>query len=55
MSPVPILNTPSRALGLQAPQSVAGVVPEGPYFQAYLVPTVEPLQDRLAGAQLASA
>ena len=37
-----------------APQSVALVVPGGLYFQAYLLPTMEPLQSSLAGAQPAS-
>lgn len=37
------------------PQSMALAIPGEPYFQACLVPAVEPLQASLAGTQPASA
>lgn len=40
----------SSGSGLPSSPGVARAVPKGPYFQAYPVPTVEPLQARLAGA-----
>lgn len=43
VSPVLILSTLSRALACPPPQSVDLAVPEGPYFQAFLIPTVESL------------